>query len=99
MSSPTPTNRRTSSQPKATRSRPRRQHDDAFAEVQPLPTCDRLWSTAELAEFLGLPVMTLWEWRQTRKGPKAFKVGKHLRYDPDEVRRWLVEECSTEATA
>jgi len=23
-------------------------------------------------------------------------VGKHLRYDPDAVRRWLVEECADE---
>ena len=29
-----------------------------------------------------------------RHRPAAFRVGKHLRYDPDVVRRWLVDECT-----
>jgi len=69
-----------------------------MSEMPARLTCDRLWSTVELAEFLGVPVMTLWQWRHARTGPKAFKVGRHLRYDPDEVRRWLVEECQPDGS-
>lgn len=58
-----------------------------------VPTCERLWTTSEVAEFLGVPVATLWQWRHAGIGPEAFKVGKHLRYDPDVVRLWLVEDC------
>jgi predicted DNA-binding transcriptional regulator AlpA len=58
-----------------------------------VPTCERLWTTTEVSEFLGVPVATLWQWRHGGTGPEAFKVGKHLRYDPDVVRLWLVESC------
>jgi Helix-turn-helix domain len=58
-----------------------------------VPRCDRLWTTREVAAFLGVPVTTLHQWRTCRIGPDAFRVGRHLRYDPDVVRRWLVEQC------
>ena len=49
----------------------------------------RLWSVRETAALLGLPVATLYRWRQHGTGPRAYRVGRHLRYDPDEIRRWL----------
>lgn len=57
------------------------------------PGCERLWSINEVSDFLGIPVATLHQWRYLGTGPDAFRVGKHLRYDPDVVRRWLVERC------
>jgi hypothetical protein len=60
----------------------------------PSPDCDRLWSVNDVSGYLGVPVSTLHQWRYLGKGPAAFRVGKHLRYDPDVVRRWLVESCS-----
>jgi hypothetical protein len=61
-----------------------------------LPRCDRLWTTKEVSDFLGVPVATLHQWRHAGTGPAAFRVGRHLRWDPDVVRRWLVEECGPE---
>jgi predicted DNA-binding transcriptional regulator AlpA len=63
-------------------------------KVAPPPACDRLWTTQEVAEFLGVPVTTLHRWRYDGTGPDAFRVGRHLRYDPDVVRCWLRDECS-----
>lgn len=60
----------------------------------PLPVADRLWSPVEAAEFLGVPVATLYRWRYLGCGPDGFKVGRHVRYDPEAVRRWLVDECA-----
>jgi hypothetical protein len=60
----------------------------------PPPTCDRLWSIQDVSAFLGVPIATLHQWRYLGTGPAAFRVGKHLRYDPDVIRRWLVDECS-----
>ena len=57
------------------------------------PGCERLWSISEVSDFLGIPVATLHQWRYLGSGPEAFRVGKHLRYDPDVVRRWLVQSC------
>jgi hypothetical protein len=57
------------------------------------PTCDRLWTAHDVSAFLGVPVATLQQWRYQGCGPEAFKVGRHVRYDPAAVRRWLVEDC------
>ena len=53
---------------------------------------ERLWSARDVAEFLGVPIGTLYQWRHLGTGPKAYRVGRHLRYDPGEVRRWLEED-------
>jgi hypothetical protein len=58
-----------------------------------VPAGERLWSPADVAEFLGVPAGTLQRWRYERVGPPVFKVGRHVRYDPDAVRRWVADEC------
>jgi excisionase family DNA binding protein len=50
---------------------------------------EKLMSAEEVAEFLGIPVNTLYQWRHKGTGPDAFRVGRHLRYDPVAVREWL----------
>jgi predicted DNA-binding transcriptional regulator AlpA len=49
----------------------------------------RLWTPKEVARFLGVPVATLYQWRYLGTGPRAFRVGRYLRYDPSEVWSWL----------
>lgn len=49
----------------------------------------RLLSTEEVARILVVPVNTLYCWRYKGTGPKAFKVGKHLRYQLADVLAWL----------
>ena len=44
----------------------------------------------ELAEYLGVPVQTIYDWRLSGRAPRAFKLGKHLRFDPDAVRAWVL---------
>jgi predicted DNA-binding transcriptional regulator AlpA len=51
-----------------------------------------LWTVEDVAGFLRIPVSTLYEWRRYRRGPKGRKVGKHLRYDPQEVRDWFNQQ-------
>lgn len=53
------------------------------------PTSDRLMTVEEVAEFLSVPVNTLYQWRHKGTGPKAFRVGRFLRYDLADVRDWL----------
>jgi len=57
-------------------------------------TDDRLWSVLQTSDYLGIPVGTLYQWRHRGQGPRAFKVGRWLRYDPAEVRRWLEDEAA-----
>jgi excisionase family DNA binding protein len=50
---------------------------------------DKLWTVQQLAEYLGVPVATLYQWRSKGYGPVGLRVGKHLRYRPADVERWL----------
>ena len=64
---------------------------DRRNEGMHLPVSDRLMTVEEVADFLGVPVATLYQWRHKGTGPVAFRVGRFLRYDPAEVRLWLHE--------
>jgi predicted site-specific integrase-resolvase len=47
-----------------------------------------LWTVHDVADYLQVPVQTLYTWRSQGSGPPCGRVGKHLRYDPDEVVAW-----------
>jgi hypothetical protein len=34
-------------------------------------------------------LQTLYQWRRKRTGPPAFRVGRHLRYDPAKLHLWI----------
>ncbi len=53
---------------------------------------DRLLSPDDLAGYLGVPVKTIYRWREHRAGPPGFRVGRHVRYDPADVRAWLDQQ-------
>jgi excisionase family DNA binding protein len=57
-------------------------------------TREPLLTTQDVASFLGLPATTLKKWRATRTGPRAYKVGKHVRYRFSDVEAWLAERVS-----
>jgi predicted DNA-binding transcriptional regulator AlpA len=45
-----------------------------------------------VAEFLAVPVATLYAWRRRGIGPPAIPIGKYLRFDPAELRAWVDEK-------
>lgn len=53
---------------------------------------DRYLTPNEVAELLGVPVDTIYQWRYKRTGPPGFRVGRHLRFDPRAVRRWVEDQ-------
>ena len=48
-----------------------------------------------MAAYLGVPVKTLYQWRYNGVGPRAFRVGRHLRYRPEDVEAWLLRQADT----
>jgi predicted DNA-binding transcriptional regulator AlpA len=48
----------------------------------------RLARPTEVSEYFGVPVKTLYAWHRAGKGPKAIRVGKHLRYFWADVVAW-----------
>ena len=48
-----------------------------------------LMGVEELAEYLGVPVQTIYDWRLTGTAPRAFKFGKRLKFAVCDVQVWL----------
>ena len=74
-----------------------RRASDRPTGVHGAATPERLWSTAQLAEYLGVPVKTIHQWRYMQKGPRGFRVGRHLRFRPADVRAWEDEQLEASA--
>ena len=51
-----------------------------------------LLSTTDVAEYLGVPVKTLYAWRYRREGPPAARVGRHVRYRRSDVEGWVRDQ-------
>ncbi|MFE4452182.1 helix-turn-helix transcriptional regulator [Streptomyces sp. NPDC056796] len=64
-----------------------------------LPLPSRYLTPDDLVEMFELPsVETVYQWRRKRTGPRGFRVGRHLRFDPDDVWAW-VDSRRSEAAA
>ncbi len=50
---------------------------------------DDLISPAELAAYLDVPQQTVYVWRYEGRGPRAIKVGRHIRFRWSDVKTWL----------
>lgn len=52
----------------------------------------RLLSVEELSGLLQVPVKTIYDWRLRGQGPTAMRVGRHVRFHPEDVMRWLDDQ-------
>jgi hypothetical protein len=57
-------------------------------------TSQRLLSTAEVADMLQIPVASLHtqRYRGEHPGVLGFRVGRHVRFDPQDLERWLEQQ-------
>ncbi|MCX4829655.1 helix-turn-helix domain-containing protein [Streptomyces sp. NBC_01016] len=58
---------------------------------------ERYLTPVDVAELLAVPVETVYQWRRKRTGPKGFRVGRHLRFDPADVRAWVESQMAVAA--
>ncbi|MPY79809.1 MAG: helix-turn-helix domain-containing protein [Actinophytocola sp.] len=49
----------------------------------------KLWTIDDVADYLGVPVKTLYDWRSPGYGPRGKRVGRYVRYQPDDVIAWF----------
>jgi excisionase family DNA binding protein len=54
-----------------------------------IPKPRPLWGAEDVAEYLRIPVKTLYKWRLEKQGPPSARIGKHLRYVPEDVVAWV----------
>lgn len=50
---------------------------------------DPMVGIEDLAAYLGLPVKTLYKWRQDGTGPASVRISRHVRYFVSDVSEWL----------
>jgi excisionase family DNA binding protein len=55
---------------------------------------DALLSVQDLADYLDLPVATLYAWRYRGQGPSGFRIGRHIRYRQSDVDQWIKDQLA-----
>ena len=51
-----------------------------------------LLGVPELAEYLGVPVQTIYDWRLRGIGPPAYRFGKRIKFTVSDVRAWVEQQ-------
>jgi predicted DNA-binding transcriptional regulator AlpA len=73
-------------------------HNDPRATLRGgLP--DRYLTPDDIAEIFEVPKETVYQWRKKQVGPPGFRIGKHLRYDPADVRAYVTERKTADHIA
>lgn len=49
---------------------------------------EKLLTAQEVADYLGVPLATLYQWRTKGTAPRAVKVGRHIRFRPVDLQAW-----------
>ena len=57
---------------------------------------NRLLTVQDLADYLDVPVATIYAWRYRRQGPPGFRVGRHLRFRSSDVERWISDRLTAD---
>jgi excisionase family DNA binding protein len=52
-------------------------------------SADPLLSPQELADYLGIPLQTIYVWAAQGAGPERIRIGRHTRYRLSAVDKWL----------
>lgn len=63
------------------------------ADVERRPMTEYL-TTEQVGEYLQVPVNTIYKWRVQGDGPRAARIGRHLRWSLEEVDRWVAERSN-----
>ena len=59
-----------------------------------MESVDRLLTVEDLADYLDVPVATVYAWRYRRQGPPGFRVGRHLRFRWSDVEHWIEDRLA-----
>ena len=54
-----------------------------------MESLNRLITVQELANYLGVPIATIYTWRYRHEGPPGFRVGRHLRFRWKDIDSWI----------
>ena len=60
-----------------------------------MESVDRLLTVEDLADYLDVPIATVYAWRYRRQGPPGFRVWRHLRFRWSDVQQWISDRLTT----
>lgn len=60
---------------------------------------DSLYDPEGLADYLGIPLATVYQMNSRGTGPRRIRVGKHVRYRKTDVDAWLESRAVGEPVA
>ncbi|MEU0794830.1 helix-turn-helix domain-containing protein [Amycolatopsis sp. NBC_01488] len=52
----------------------------------------KLLSIEDVADYLGIPKNTLYQWRTKGYGPTGRRIGKYVRYRSEDVDSWVDQQ-------
>ncbi|MEU8635172.1 helix-turn-helix domain-containing protein [Amycolatopsis sp. NPDC048633] len=52
----------------------------------------KLLSVEDVADYLGIPKNTLYQWRTKGYGPAGRRIGKYVRYRSEDVDSWVEQQ-------
>jgi excisionase family DNA binding protein len=55
---------------------------------------DRQLTVQDLADYLDVPVATIYSWRYRQLGPPGFRIGRHLRFRWSDFERWIEDRIT-----
>lgn len=56
----------------------------------------KLMTAEEAAEYLRVPIRTLYDWRLKKTGPPSLRVGKFVRFREVDLEEWISERLAAE---
>ncbi|WTP57659.1 helix-turn-helix domain-containing protein [Streptomyces phaeochromogenes] len=60
---------------------------------------DQYLTPDDIAVMFKVPKETVYQWHKKRTGPPGFRIGKHLRYDPADVRAYVTDRKTDDRAA
>ena len=64
-----------------------------FGERHPSKaSLERLLSAQDLADYLDVPLKTIYAWRYRGQGPRGFRVGRYVRFRSTDVQLWVSDQ-------
>lgn len=66
--------------------------DTSQRMTSPLPGMEPMIDIATLAEYLGVPIATIYDWRTNRRGPASYRFGKRIMYALSDVAAWVEQQ-------
>lgn len=58
-----------------------------------------LWTLEQVSEFTATPLSTLYSLRSAGRGPSGFRIGRSLRFRPEDVSNWIEELIDADRSA